>query len=236
MSPTADMNVLIDMLTARVTASVLSELKNMFSAPMRSEKILLLENSCPPPTRAPQVVRTVKAPPPRKPQVNEDNLPWNDFLPSSRLAKIAIEFGDIPVKLRDALRPNIEALRKPRDGLYPTDTTTGQELYRYTYLQGGRQYDSESRSEFAGQLYMDGKLVRICLTNHSVVAALMVAAALVDPRLHSMRSAYAWMSRIVEQGDPAVDEWLASVTLAPRPPTRGRGGRTSRRTVMQQQC
>jgi hypothetical protein len=164
--------------------------------------------------------------------VDEATLPWKEFLPR-RTAKIDVPWTDIPVTLRDALRPNVEALRKPRDGLYPTDAVTGEELYRYTARQGGSGYDKASRSLFVGQIFVKPKLVRICLTSHSIVAALVVAAAFVDPRLRSPRSSYAWMARILDQGDAAVNEWLSTVNVATLPPSNGRGGRKSNRTVLQ---
>ena len=141
-----------------------------------------------------------------------------------------VTWDAVPRTLRDALAPFVEQLRKPRDGKYPFDSQTGQELYRYVARQGGRH--TKGGNGFVGQLWRDGRLTRICLAAHTVVAALVIVAALVDTRLHCQKIAHAWLHAMVTGGDAAATAWLAGCSLTEFAVTKSNGGRPSGSTVL----
>lgn len=147
-------------------------------------------------------------------------LPWARSTDAPRKMLDAV-VSDVPQSLWDALKDHIDALRK--DAL----DAFGQERFANVHLQSGLGKTGQFRGYQVQLSLGTGKLTRIALVQESLLGALLAAAALLDPRLQTQRSASSWMLWIIEGGDANVFEWLVSIQdrMDVLPSTRTTGGR-----------
>ena len=139
---------------------------------------------------------------------------------------------DVPEKLRTYLSAVVQSLRKPG-----VDEVTGDELYKnVSHNTGTDKYRVFTGWKVQYWLGTSKGHARVGFTLLAYVAALLYAGAAVDPRLRTQRSAHKWIVWLVDVGEAAVDEWIASldalcvpaVTGANPGEKRGRpAGRTS---------
>ena len=160
-------------------------------------------------------------------QVSDEMIgatPWGqaNVLPPDGL--LDIEENDIPQMLIDLLQGHINSLVK-----------SGGTGYRHVYYQGGDNKKGYRNRGYSAYLSITGpNSHRIALTNNLMAALIMIAAAKIDPRLLSQKSASIWLKWMIEHPGgtaAAIKEWLADETVQQNigefPATRAHGGRPS---------
>lgn len=155
--------------------------------------------------------------------LQERSLPWSHETGPSKLygnpAK-NISFALMPKALTSALGPRMADLEKPGE-----TCLGGQPAFKHVSVQSGGT-SLEVHPGFQVQLFVHGKLRRIGHVMESRMGGLLASAALLDPRLQSVKSACKWMQWMVFEGEAAAWLWLAQVGRQLNTPlTRGyRGG------------
>ena len=110
-----------------------------------------------------------------------------------------IQQNDIPQQLLDVMQRHIDALRKPQ-------TATG---FKGVSYQSGKNTNGFKFRGFVGAMTPPHSgTIRLVFVNIKEAAALVVAAAEIDPRLRSQKSASIWLLWMIEKGAAAVDQWL----------------------------
>ena len=139
-----------------------------------------------------------KAPPPTL-----DGLPWASFA-SDRIPTYIL-YEELPARLIDALHDRIRSLST--NTLMKHQPT--QEKFRHVYHAGGK--DPTTPRFTAVHAHGDGTSVPLGTVTQTKLAALMVAAALLDPRLRSKASMQAWLAYVFAEGEEAVRVWQTTL-------------------------
>lgn len=120
----------------------------------------------------------------------------------------------LPQALRDALAPHVDALRrKESDPTNQDPKWQGQDTYSHVYLRKGR---------FVAQIGHH-PWIRLALVTTTYMAAVVAAAALMDPRLKEKGAARRWLQRMCTGGDPT--PWLEEMAVALQAPPSARAAR-----------
>ena len=144
--------------------------------------------------------------------------------PSGRLPWLARDV--LPPLLLVQLEPHVRALQTGEAICVVHDNGEAkvETRYRGVYFQGGPATKESERAKFRGwslQPYLgevhvvSGKprVTNLGLVNDGELAAYMVAAAHLDPHLHSARSVRAWVQCMRLHGDEAAARWLEGKDL-----------------------
>ena len=164
----------------------------------------------------------------RSEQVSDEMIsatPWGqaNLLPPDD-GILEIDENDIPQMLIDLLQSHINSLQGK-----------GKTGYRHVYYQGGDNSKGYKMRGYSAYLSITGpNSHRIALTNNLMAAVIMIAAAKIDPRLLSKKSASIWLKWMIDSPGgtaAAIKEWLADETVQQNigelPAARARGGRPS---------
>ena len=148
---------------------------------------------------------------------SDENRPPNVFL--------EVDDNDIPEMLINLLRSHIHALQK-----------SGGTGYRHVYYHGDNKKGYKMRGYSAYLSITGPNSHRIALTNNLMAAVIMIAAAKIDPRLLSQKSASRWFLWMLSHPGgtrAAIKEWLADETVQQNmgeiSSTRSHGERPSRK-------
>lgn len=121
--------------------------------------------------------------------------------------RLKYTLAEIPEKVVDALKPQVDALREQRrskGGKAPNSQ------YRNVYLRKG--------AWFVERKIGADSFRRLGLTDDEDVAAIIAAASYVDPdHIYSISTAHSWMNHIHAASDDEISAWIASVNFAHMP-------------------
>ena len=150
-------------------------------------------------------------------------FPWmashvNEF------GKLLFHVEQLPTVLREKLHPHVKALESKSTAVSPSpDPHTGMLRYKHVYKQSGANR-KETLGWFSCIDFGSGSPTRIIFAEWTELCALTVAAAKLDSRMQSQKSAESWVRHMVNPPEYA-DEWLAEVDTSVVPVSTGHGGR-----------
>ena len=143
-------------------------------------------------------------------------------------------YTDVPVKMRNALQPRMEELKKP-----DIEDSNGECIYRYVYRQSGTRGTHNRFLGWQTQISVGNEkpLRRIALTKESILGAFFAVAAIVDKRLQFQESAHSWLLYMIHNTE-AVDIWLDQVSVQLSKPyevtLRGNPGKRKRSAIVEE--
>lgn len=134
-----------------------------------------------------------------------------------RMGSLRATMAEMPLALQCALAPHVEALRNGK-------VEYGEPCYRHVYRQPGRDFGHKHHG-WQVILSLEGNVRRVAHAREAPLAALVAAAARLDPALRDQATVGAWVASMVEGGEPAAAAWLARVDLTRTPKAKVCKGR-----------